>query len=421
MHRSELEYELPPERIAQAPSPRRDASRLLVVRRSNGALQHETFARLPSLLPPGALLVLNDTRVVPARLELRRKTGGHVDGLFLREVEAGIWEVMLTGSARLKPGEVLAFAGSTRSLRLVERRDAGTWRAGPDPPGEAKVVLDEVGRTPLPPYIRRETSVRESEQRGRGGEGGRGRQATGDAEPPAGSLVPDDDVDRRRYQTIYARQPGAVAAPTAGLHFTEEVFDALRSAGFSWVSVTLHVGVGTFAPIRCDDLAGHRMHAEWYDLPPASADAINAAKAAGRPVVAVGTTSVRVLETCADRASPNRPWQKGTGSEPSTLDSGVIGVSRGACPLLPRTPENDAPAGEPGRVTAATGWTDVFIYPPYRFRVVDALLTNFHLPGSTLLALVFAFADQHLTLTAYRDAIRQNYRFYSYGDAMLVV
>ena len=344
---SELQYDLPRERIAQQPADRRDASRLLMLDRRTGHVRHEVFERLAAVLPPRCLLVLNDTRVLPARLRMRRATGGKVEGLYLHEVEPGLWEVMLRGAGRFRPGEELGFAGSERRLRLRERVGAGVWRAEPLPGGEALAILAEVGLPPLPPYIERPGDVPAD-------------QAARDAE---------------RYQTIYAAKPGAVAAPTAGLHFTPEVFRQLDEAGVRRVTVTLHVGVGTFAPIRCEDLADHRMHAEWYACPPAAADAVNAARSEGRAIVAVGTTSVRVLETCAD---------------------------------------------ETGRVLAGEGWTRLFIYPPYRFRAVDAIVTNFHLPGSTLLAMVFAFAGRQNVLTAYNEAIRAGYRFYSYGDAMLI-
>lgn len=353
MRTTELQYELPPELITQKPADRRDASRLLVLDRSAGALRHEAFASLPRLLPDKALLVMNDTRVLPARLYMARRSGGRVEGLFLQENEAGTWEIMLTGSGRLKNGEELQIDGSARRLRLTKCVEAGTWLAEPIPGGPAVDILAECGHPPLPPYIRR-------------------------GKPDSANAGTDEreNQDRERYQTVYARQPGAVAAPTAGLHFTPELLNALRTTGIETTFVTLHVGVGTFAPIRCDDLAGHQMHAEWYDCPAATAEAINAARAQGRPIVAVGTTSVRVLETCAD---------------------------------------------ESGHVAAGSGWTRLFIYPPHRFRVVDHMVTNFHLPGSTLLAMLFAFAGREAILNAYNEAIRERYRFYSYGDAMLVL
>jgi len=344
---NELQYELPAELIAQHPADRRDASRLLVLDRQTGERRHEVFKRLPELLPADAFLVLNDTRVIPARLMLHRATGGRVEGLFLSEPAVGVWEVMVTGAGRLRAGEELEIDGTQRRLRMLERVDAGIWRAASVPDGDVLEILNECGRPPLPPYIKRKN--------------------------PAADQIAEDI---ERYQTIYAREPGAVAAPTAGLHFTPEIFDALDGAGMPRVYVTLHVGVGTFTPIRCDELADHSMHAERYDCSEATAAAINDARADGRPIVAVGTTTVRVLESLAE---------------------------------------------EGGRISAGSGETRLFIYPPYRFRAVDAMVTNFHLPGSTLLAMIFGFAGRDAVLAAYEDAIEERYRFYSYGDAMLML
>jgi len=345
---SQLEYELRVERIAQQPAARRDASRLLVLDRRTGQRRHERFDRLVSLLPGRCLLVLNDTRVLPAKLRLRRQTGGQIEGLFLCEPAPGVWEVMLTKSGRLKRGEDLAIEGSHRRLRVLERVESGIWRVAPVPAGDMHGILAECGRTPLPPYIHRHEQL----------------------------TAREDARDARLYQTVYARRPGAVAAPTAGLHFTPAMFRLLKAAGIETVNVTLHVGMGTFTPIRCADLADHKMHAEWYECSPDAARSINAARDAGKSIVAVGSTSVRVLESCADKA---------------------------------------------GRIRAGSGWTHLFIYPPYEFRAVDGLLTNFHLPGSTLLAMVFAFAGRERILAAYNDAIEREYRFYSFGDAMLIV
>jgi S-adenosylmethionine:tRNA ribosyltransferase-isomerase len=354
---ADLQYDLPDELIAQAPAERRDASRLMVVDRANGEIRHESFDRLVKLLPPRALLVMNDTKVLPARLQMRRQSGGKVRGLFLREAEPGIWELMVTSGRRLKPGESLSFESGLQSLRMLQRLGEGTWRAEPVPAGRVGDILARYGSAPLPPYIHREQAAEN---------------------PPVGENPPVDDCrdrDLQRYQTVYARQPGAVAAPTAGLHFTPRLLERIDIAGMSTAFVTLHVGVGTFAPIRVDELAEHTMHSEWYECSPATAYAVNAARQSGRPVVAVGTTSVRVLETCAN---------------------------------------------EQGCVTPGSGWTNIFIYPPYQYRVVNVLITNFHLPGSTLLALVFAFAGREQVLQAYERAIQARYRFYSYGDAMLI-
>jgi S-adenosylmethionine:tRNA ribosyltransferase-isomerase len=349
---ADLDYTLPPELIAQRPAERRDDSRLLMVDRAGGGIRNELFGSLPDLLPAGSLLVLNDTKVLPARLRLRRHTGGRLQGLFLREHEPNHWEVMLTSARRLKPGERLELEPGGQELELLERMGEGTWRAAPVPSGPAESILARYGSAPLPPYIHRDKSTGKSTQ-----------------------ALPQPDDDLQRYQTIYARRSGAVAAPTAGLHFTPSVMKRLADMRITTAFVTLHVGVGTFAPIRVDDLAEHTMHSEYYECPVETAEAVNAARESGRPVVAVGTTSVRVLETCAN---------------------------------------------EQGRITAGDGWTDIFIYPPYRYRAVDSLITNFHLPGSTLLALVFAFAGRDLTLRAYEHAVAQRYRFFSYGDAMLL-
>ncbi|MGB9623625.1 MAG: tRNA preQ1(34) S-adenosylmethionine ribosyltransferase-isomerase QueA [Phycisphaerae bacterium] len=347
MRKSELIYVLPSELIAQQPADRRDESRLLVLHRDNDRIEHTTFANIARYVPPGSLLVLNDTRVVPARYEARRATGGRISGLFIREIAAGQWETLLQGRGRLRVGQELTLGGGAYRATLTDRGERGLWQVRITPADPAETILEHIGRTPLPPYIRRAAAPAEA-----------------------------DRADRQRYQTIYATHPGAVAAPTAGLHFSEGVFDSLRAGGAEWVRVTLHVGLGTFAPITADDLAGHTMHAEWYSLPAAAAERINAARAAGRRVIAVGTTAARVLETCAD---------------------------------------------ERGVVRAATGWTDLFIYPPYRFRAVDAMVTNFHLPGSTLLAMIYAFAGADRVRRAYADAIARKYRFYSYGDAMLIL
>lgn len=377
MRLSELHYELPEELIAQEPAQRRDRSRLLVLDRATGVCTHESFDRLPTLLPAGSLLVLNDTRVLPARLPMRRASGGRVEGLFLREPRPGQWELMLTGSARLKPNELLHIVGSDQQLKLRERLEAGVWLAEPVPPGDTQKILDAHGLAPLPPYIKRPVRPMPTRSASEGqlfveDEGERGGGGEGEKEGSADRPYVDD---RDRYQTVYARKPGAIAAPTAGLHFTPELLDALTDAGMETTFVTLHVGVGTFAPIRYEDLAAHPMHAEWFECSEKTAAAINQAREQGRPVVAVGTTSVRVLESSAN---------------------------------------------ENGRVRPGRGETRIFIYPPYRFRVVDKLITNFHLPESTLLALVFAFAGREHILAAYAEAIRQRYRFYSYGDAMLI-
>lgn len=338
-----LDFDLPRHLIAQAPCPERDQARLLVLRRQTGDIQHHRVADLPELLTAGDLLVLNDTRVLAARLlGHRARSGGKWEGLFLREAAPGRWELLCQTRGHLTAGEIIAIEPGPLQLRLVERTPEGRWLAEPSEPGSPPELLERFGQVPLPPYIRKGRSQAE---------------------------------DLEHYQTVYARRPGAVAAPTAGLHFTPRLFERLRARGIDSAFLTLHVGLGTFQPIQTEDPTQHPMHAEWGELPRATADAIAACKARGGRVVAVGTTSVRVLETVA-ASGGIRPW---------------------------------------------SGETNLYIYPPYRFRAIDALLTNFHLPRTTLLLLVGAFAGAELLREAYRVAIAQEYRFFSYGDAMLIL
>jgi S-adenosylmethionine:tRNA ribosyltransferase-isomerase len=341
---------LPAHLIAQEPCGERDQSRLLVLRRGGEVLGHHLFRDLPDLLKAGDLLVLNDTRVVPARVVGRRaRTEGRWEGLFLRATAEGTWEILCQTRGRLIVGETLLVdapggdAAPPLRLCLVGKTPAGRWLAQPSEPGDPVQLLARYGRVPLPPYIRK------------------GRAAAADSE---------------RYQTIYAQHAGAVAAPTAGLHFTPAVFDALKQRGIQRAFVTLHVGPGTFQPVQVEDVAEHQMQAEWCELPASTAEAVNACKARGGRVVAVGSTSVRVLETVARHGSPLRPW---------------------------------------------SGETDLTIRPPFAFHVVDALITNFHLPRSSLLLLVAAFTGLEPMRQAYRSAIEHAYRFYSYGDAMLIL
>jgi len=354
----DFDFELDARLIAQRPAERRDRSRLLCLDRRSGTCSDHTFDQLPQLLRAGDLLVLNDTRVIPAKFRCTRSTGGKIEGLFLNQPQTGCWEVMLKSAAKCKVGELLSFSSASSSpleasetgLRLIENIGQGRWMVQPVPPGDVLDILRSVGVTPLPPYIHR---------------------GAGD----------DDTDDRRRYQTVYASRPGAVAAPTAGLHFTDDLFEQLYAAGVMTCCLTLHVGAGTFLPVKAEDLASHRMHTEAYELSPEAAGAINLARAESRRVIAVGTTVVRVLETLA---------------------------------------------GQTGRLIPTASSTGIFIYPPAEFHAVDAMVTNFHLPGSTLLMLVSAFCGPGSTdgveiiLAAYRHAIAQEYRFYSYGDAMLI-
>ena len=339
MHISELDYDLPEELIAQHPCERRDGSRLLVVDRATGRLTLDVFANVAAYLRAGDCMALNRTRVIRARLRAVRPSGGNAEIFLLHETSPGTWEALVRPSAKIAPGTPLAVGPVTATIG--ERLGDGRRRVAFDAP-DVLAVLERAGEVPLPPYIRRPR-----------------------AEP----------ADAERYQTIYAREPGSVAAPTAGLHFTEEVFASLDRAGVSRACLTLHVGYGTFSPIRTDNVNEHTLEPEPFDLSQETADALNAARAAGGRVVAVGTTSTRVLET---------QWKDGA-------------------------------------FRAGSGATAHYIYPPYTFRAVDALQTNFHLPRSSLLALVYAFGGRDLVREAYRLAIAERFRFYSYGDAMLLI
>lgn len=341
MDLSLFDYPLPPDRIAQEPAAERDGSRLLVLDRSTGARRHLAFREIGSVLRAPDLLVLNDTRVRPARLLGRRATGGRVEALLVRARPDGVHEALVRGAGRLRDGEELGFGDGSLRARVAGRDDGRVLlRFGPD----LEAGLERFGRAPLPPYIRR----------------------AGTEDPAA---------DRARYQTVYARSPGAVAAPTAGLHFTRALLDALASAGIASAPVTLHVGPGTFTPVQTERIEDHRMEAEEAWVPEETVAAVERARRGGGRVVAVGTTSLRALESAA----------------------------RG------------------GALAPFRGLTDLFVHPGFAFRAVDALLTNFHLPRSTLLLLVAAFAGRERILDAYAEAVAMGYRFYSYGDAMLLV
>jgi S-adenosylmethionine:tRNA ribosyltransferase-isomerase len=339
MRLDELDYTLPEELVAQEPAAERSAARLLVLARASGACAHRRVADLPELLAAGDLLVVNDTRVIPARVRGTRPSGGRLELLFVRALDdPADWEVLVRGAPRA--GERVHLPEACGEW--VSPLGDGRWRIRLDCAASVVAWLERVGEVPLPPYIRR----------------------PGGARP----------ADRERYQTVYARVPGAVAAPTAGLHLTSPVLERLRAIGIGVVSCTLHVGPGTFLPIRADTLDGHAMAPEPYDLPAATVEAIARTRAAGGRVVAVGTTTVRALESAAGG----------------------------------------------GTLRAGSGEAHLFIRPGHRFRAVDALLTNFHLPRSTLLALVAAFAGWERIRAAYEEAVRRRYRFYSFGDAMLV-
>jgi S-adenosylmethionine:tRNA ribosyltransferase-isomerase len=346
-HLSDYDYDLPDELIAQHPLPQRVDSRLMLVNRGTGEIAHHHVRDLPQILAAGDCLVLNDTRVVPARLVGRRAlTGGRWEGLFLAADPSGNWKLLSRTRGKLSPGEsVLLDAGDGSpplEIRFVEKQPDGIWVGRPLAEAGAFELLERVGTTPLPCYIRQ------------------------------GLAAPSD---ASRYQTVYARVPGSAAAPTAGLHFSEELLARLKAGGIQQAYVTLHVGLDTFRPIKTDSLAEHQMHAEWGEMPAGTKNQLAQVRQAGRRIVAVGTTSVRVLETAAQSDTPSA-WR---------------------------------------------GETRLFIRPGHRFRLVDALLTNFHLPRSTLLVLVRTFGGDELIRQAYAEAIRQRYRFYSYGDAMLIV
>jgi S-adenosylmethionine:tRNA ribosyltransferase-isomerase len=344
----ELNYSLPEERIAQQAVEPRDHSRLLLVNRADQSLADRHFYDLPDYLSDGDCLVINDTKVLPARFYLRKPTGGRVESLFLRELEPGRWEMMFKGLAKLKFGTELSPEVPFDVKFIPESRlSEKTVSVRVSPATAPLEFLSRVGHMPLPPYINRKNADAETEKK-----------------------------DAERYQTVYGVKSGAVAAPTAGLHFTPELLDKIQKMGVKIVRVTLHVGMGTFEPLTAQRLEDHKMHSEWYCLSPEAAETINVTKASGKKIIAVGTTSVRVLETAG-------------------------------------TTE--------GRVVAGEGWTQIFIYPPYRYKIVDRLITNFHLPKTTLLAMIFALAGKDFTLAAYQHAIAVKYRFYSYGDAMLIL
>ncbi len=345
MKLEEFSYHLPAAAIAQTPLPRRDRSRMLVLEPSSGAIQHRIFHEIPFYLRHGDVLVVNDSRVIPARLVGRKESGAVIEILLLSKIPATAdgeaWEALLKPAKRVRRGTVVYFPGETRAT-VEERLSEKKWRLHFSCPESFYVFLDRHGRTPLPPYIKR----------------------TRDEE--------GSPYDRERYQTIYARTPGSVAAPTAGFHFSPEVLESVRAGGAQVAFVTLHVGYGTFLPITSADIEDHRMEAEYFEITDENASIINRAER----IIAVGTTATRVIETAAD---------------------------------------------ETGKVHAAKGWTSLYIYPGYRFKRVQALLTNFHLPRSSLYLLTCAFGGKQAVAAAYEQAIAHGYRFYSYGDCMLII
>ena len=384
MRKSDFQYSLPQELIAQYPVSPRTASRLLTLDGAGGAIRDLRFTDLSTQLQAGDLLVFNDTRVIPARLFGHKDSGGRIEILIERVLNAHSVLAQVRASKPPKPGQMLALQGDI--MAEVKRRDGEFYELTFDQDIPVTTILERIGHIPLPPYIERA----------------------------------DEAADRERYQTVYARHRGAVAAPTAGLHFDEAMLARLAEGGVDSAFVTLHVGAGTFQPIRVDDIREHRMHAENLSVSPAACDKINAAKNAGRRVVAVGTTVVRALETVAkSRGHLKNPLSlKGEGGG----EGDDVTTTRRFAPHPTLSPEGRGiiEMGS-GRVEPFEGETDIFIYPDYQFQIVDALLTNFHLPESTLLMLVCAFGGTGHVLNAYRHAVEQKYRFYSYGDAMFVL
>jgi S-adenosylmethionine:tRNA ribosyltransferase-isomerase len=365
---TDFHFDLPEELIAQSPPPVRGTSRMLVLDRQAGEYRDDFFRNLPQLLKPGDLLILNDSRVIPARLFATRARSAHtqsgspdptgrIEVLLTQKLSEHEWSALVRPSRKVQPGERLNFAAANETEPLLQAEVISAGEFGErilrfDPVQDFQAILNKIGHMPLPPYIHRD----------------------------------DSEEDRDRYQTVFSHEPGSAAAPTAGLHFTPEILDSIRARGVEVQTITLHVGLGTFQPVRAEYVEDIHLHTEHYTLPAATAEAINAALQEGRRVIAAGTTTTRTLEHCAQMASL----------------------------------EGFEPHGEL-RLHAHSGSTNIFISPGYRFRVVGGLLTNFHLPQSTLLMLVSAFAGRERVLAAYAHAVRERYRFFSYGDCMLLV
>lgn len=341
MNVKDFYFDLPQELIAQDPLTDRAASRLLVLDKDTGAIQHKTFRDVTGYLRPGDCLVINDTKVIPARLfGVKKETGAKIELLLLKRREEDIWETLVKPGKKAKPGTILSFGDGLLTGQILDTVEEGNRLIQFRYEGIFEEILDRLGQMPLPPYITHQLK------------------------------------DKDRYQTVYAVHEGSAAAPTAGLHFTEELLEKIRSMGVKIARVTLHVGLGTFRPVKVENVLDHHMHAEFYRIEEAEAAKINETKAAGGRVICVGTTSCRTIESAA---------------------------------------------GEDGRLKAGSGWTDIFIYPGYRFKLLDGLITNFHLPESTLVMLVCALAGREHVMAAYEEAIRERYRFFSFGDAMLIL
>ncbi len=340
MRVDDFDYDLPENLIAQDPLEPRDSSRLLIMDRGSGALRHSIFNQIGKELNPGDVLVVNDTKVLPARLFAHKSTGAVIELLLLKQVELNLWQCLVKPGKKALPGSKLDFDSDIMQAEIEDFSEEGTRLIRFYPQGDFFAALDQLGTMPLPPYIKK----------------------------------PLQDQDR--YQPVYARERGSAAAPTAGLHFTPRLLDELAAQGIVIAKIMLHVGLGTFRPVKVDTVEEHQMHSEFYRVPEEAAGAINAARAKGGRVIAVGTTAVRTLETIAD---------------------------------------------EDGHLEAASGWTQKYIYPGYHFKLIDAMVTNFHLPKSTLIMLVSAFAGRENVFHAYQSAIEEKYRFFSFGDAMLII
>lgn len=340
MKKSDFYFDLPEELIAQDPLEDRSASRLLALNKETGAVEHKIFRNVVDELGEGDLLVLNNTKVIPARLlGVRKETGANVEVLLLKRKEADIWETLVKPGKKCRPGARLSFGDGLLEAEVLDIVEEGNRLVKFYYDGIFEEVLDKLGEMPLPPYITHKLQ------------------------------------DKNRYQTVYAKYDGSAAAPTAGLHFTPELLKQVRAKGVEIAEVTLHVGLGTFRPVKEDNLLNHHMHSEFYNIEQSEADKINKAKATGHKIISVGTTSTRTLESAA---------------------------------------------AEDGTLKACSGWTEIFIYPGYRFKVIDSLITNFHLPESTLIMLVSALAGRENVLAAYKQAVNERYRFFSFGDAMFI-
>lgn len=343
---SDFDYELPQELIAQMPADKRQNSKMLVLDKANQTIEHKHFFDIADFVDENSILVLNNTKVIPARLYGTKDTGAKIEVFLLEAVRDKIWNALIKPSKRVKPDTIIKICDDL-SVKAIERlEDAGEWLVELMYEGDLFEILHKVGNIPLPPYIERKLQTEELKQ-----------------------------FDFNRYQTVYAKDEGSVAAPTAGLHFTQEILDKLKAKGVEIVYITLNVGLGTFRPVKCENVLEHKMHSETFEITQDTADKINKAKAAGKKLVAVGTTTVRTLETA---------YQKY------------------------------------GCIKACHDHSELFIYPPYEFKITDKLITNFHLPKSTLLMLVSALAGKEFIFNAYQEAIDNNYRFFSYGDCMLI-